>query len=261
MRASLLFGLWAASLVGCDGAAPVSMSVDAADVTAADDLAGDVSLDASLADDATSDAPTDGVADSGRVLGVRADRPGECPAAQPIQDTFDWAPTRWHRGACTDEEVETVQGLIATDTITEAELRRALSAECFSCAYSSRDDATWGALRLSGEFVSRWRLNEGGCLVAAGAPEACGHAYTNYQQCARAACDGCAPPDEDRCAFDPALFNVRAACQGYLVAYRRACSAIGSAYPTCIDETLTEWSDSVARVLRVMCGRPADGGV
>lgn len=257
MRTRVLFCLWAASLAGCDGAVPGSPDVTVADVTATDDVAFDTSLDASIADDATSDAQTDGASDSGRVLGVRADRPGECPAAQPIQDTFDWAPTRWHPGACTDDEVETVQGLIATDTITEAELRRALSAECFACAYSPRDDATWGALRQSGEFVARWRVNEGGCLVAAGAPEACGHAYNNYQQCARAACDGCALPDEDRCVFDPALFNVHAACEGYLVAYRRACSAIGNAYRTCIDETVTDWSDIVARELRVMCGRPA----
>ncbi len=242
--------------LGC-GASPAVTD----DAAARGDLAGDAAeTSVAMQGDAAADALTDAVWEGGQVIGVRADRPAECPARTPIADTFDWSPPRVARGACSAAEIEMVGALLARSVPTEAMLRRSLSAQCFSCAFSQPDDPTWSALTLSRELPPQWRANEGGCLVAAGASEACGRAYNNFQQCAWAACDGCGFAEGSACYLDPMIFAAGAACDGYRAQYRRACPAVSRAYNTCIDEAETELPDIARRLLGVMCGPAVDAG-
>jgi hypothetical protein len=145
-------------------------------------------------------------------------------------------------------------------SVQVTDLRRAVSASCYACAYTAPDDVTWGALTVALVGPVRWLANEAGCLVGAGTREACGRAYSNYQQCAYAACDGCDIPDQFNCYDDPALFQSGGACATYLTQYRRSCQFTGRAFDQCVDATDTSFSASAALVVRVMCGPPGDGG-
>jgi hypothetical protein len=261
MRIGALLGLWMASAFGCSGEAG-TRAADAAHADATDaaevvtDAALDATDDAAEALDAALDAPSDG----GRFIGVRADRPAACPATEPIADSYDWAPPRLQPSACTEADLDAIRALFQRSNVGVNDLQRAVSASCFACAYTAPDAVTWGALTVAAVGFVRWTANEAGCLVGARTSEACGRAYSNYQQCAYAACDGCDIPDLLNCYDDPALFANGGACAAYLAQYRRSCPFTGRAFDRCVDPVDTSFSASAVRVVGVMCGAPADGG-
>lgn len=261
MRVGALLGLWMTWALGCSGevSAPAADAARADTVDAAEaapDAALDATDDVAEAPDAALDAPSDG----GRFIGVRADRPAACPATEPIADSYDWAPPRLQASSCSEADLDAVRALFQRSNVDVSDLRRAVSASCFACAYTAPDDVTWGALTVATVGFVRWTANEAGCLVGARTSEACGRAYSNYQRCAYAACDGCDTPDQLDCYDDPALFASGGACAVYLTQYRRSCQSTGRAFDQCVDAVDTSFSASAARVVGVMCGPPADGG-
>lgn len=182
--------------------------------------------------------------------------PPKCPTTAPIDATSSpWKPPGVIPGSCTEDEIKAlVKAVDDNNQITYPALKAIITnAACKSCLFAP-DGAKWAPFieNAKGEFD---RQNFGGCIAAVTGNEACGKAYSQYDDCVSTACGDCADQASfDKCASPAA----KGACKVATANVNTVCGAAISGISTCQNLSDKYLFESAARALCVGTG---DGGV
>ena len=181
--------------------------------------------------------------------------PTACPSTTAIDGTkFPWKPPAIRLGSCSDDEIKLlVKAVDDNNMITYAGLKAKITnATCKSCLFAP-DGAKWAAFveDAMGAFV---RQNFGGCIAAVTGKEACGQAYSRYDDCINTACKDCA----DQAAFDKCASPAgKGACAIATMSVNTVCGKDVAGITTCQNLSDKYLFESAARALCVGSG---DGG-
>jgi hypothetical protein len=183
--------------------------------------------------------------------------PSTCPTTDPIDaTTAPWKPPQALPGSCTEKQIlDLVAFVDANKSTTYADLKKAVTdATCASCLFV-KDGDKWGPFveKADGTFL---RNNFGGCVAVTSGKEACGKAFSQFDDCLGVACQDCA----DQAATTKCNTAAgKGACKDAATAFVKECTD-ATPVTACDDLTKTYTFEAAARALCVGTGDGGDGG-
>jgi hypothetical protein len=184
--------------------------------------------------------------------------PATCPTTDPIDATAaPWKPPQALPGSCTEKEIADLVAYVDANTSTSyPNLKKQITdATCAACLFV-KDGAKWGVFveDNTGAFV---RNNFGGCVAITSGKEACGKAFSQFDDCLALACQDCAQ--------DAATINKcntaagKGACKDSAAVVLKEC-VDATPVTACDDLAKTYTFEAAARALCVGTGDAGDGG-
>jgi hypothetical protein len=205
------------------------------------------------------EAGLDGSADAKKPVEASDDIPDTgaptCPTTAAIDATTnEWKPPNVMPGACTGAMVDALVAAVdASPMIAYPDLKAKITdPTCKACLFAP-DGAKWAAFveDASGAFL---RQNFGGCVAVVSGQEACGKAFSQYEDCTDLACQDCADETSFNACNSPAS---KGACKTAASNVTTVCGSNVTAIDTCQSLGTKYLFESAARALCVGLG---DGG-
>ena len=182
--------------------------------------------------------------------------PGTCPTTDPIDaTTAPWKSPQVLPGSCTEKMITDLVAFVdANKKAPYADIKKQITdATCNACLFV-KDGVKWGALveKADGTFL---RNNFGGCVAVTSGSDACGKAFSQFDDCLSVACLDCA---DDAATSKCNTAAGKGACKTAGDAYVAACGT-NDAVTACDDLAKTYTFEAAARALCVGTAGP-DGG-
>ena len=183
--------------------------------------------------------------------------PATCPTTDPIDATVaPWKPPAVSQGSCSEKMITDLVAFVdANKMAAYADIKKAVTdATCKACLFV-KDGDKWGPLveKADGSFL---RNNFGGCVAVTSGKEACGKAYSQYDDCVSFACQDCA---DDAATSKCRTAAAKGACKGAAASLVKECPD-NTALTACDDLAKTYTFEAAARALCVGTGDGGDGG-
>lgn len=183
--------------------------------------------------------------------------PATCPTTDPIDaTTAPWKPPAVAQGSCTEKMiVDLVAFVDANKSTPYADLKKQITdPTCAACLFV-KDGDKWGAFveKADGSFL---RNNFGGCVAVTSGKEACGKAFSQFDDCLNVACQDCA---DDAATSKCQTAAGKGACKDGAAAFVKECTD-ATAVTACDDLAQTYTFEAASRALCVGTGDGGDGG-
>jgi len=183
--------------------------------------------------------------------------PATCPTTDPIDaTTAAWKPPAAAPGSCTEKQILDLVAFVDANKKTPyADLKKQVAAgACADCLFV-KDGDRWGAFveKADGSFL---RNNFGGCVAITSGKEACGKAFSQFDDCLGVACQDCA---DDAATNKCNTAAGKGACKDAAAAFVKECTD-ATAVSACDDLSKTYTFEAAARALCVGVGDGGDGG-
>jgi hypothetical protein len=183
--------------------------------------------------------------------------PITCPTTDPIDaTTAAWKPPQALPGSCTEKMITDLVAFVDANKKTPyADLKKQVTdATCAKCLFVPDGDK-WGVFveKADGTFL---RNNFGGCVAVESGKEACGKAFSQFDDCLSVACQDCA---DDAATTKCNTAAGKGACKDAAAAFVKECGD-ATAVSACDDLAKTYTFEAAARALCVGIGDGGDGG-
>lgn len=183
--------------------------------------------------------------------------PSTCPTTDPIDaTTAPWNPPQALPGSCTEKMITDLVAFVDANKSTPyADLKKQITdPTCAACLFV-KDGPKWGAFveKADGSFL---RNNFGGCVAVTSGKEACGKAFSQFDDCLSVACQDCA---DDAATTKCNTAAGKGACKDAAAAFVTECGD-ATAVSACDDLAKTYTFEAASRALCVGIGDAGDGG-
>jgi len=181
--------------------------------------------------------------------------PATCPTPTPVTEAdigLTWLAPGTPQSVCGQADLDALKALFAAGkgSAKYSEIEKALSATCGPCVFTAKAGPRWGVIIKDGAQIAADN-SQGACFGVLATAE-CGKARFNIDSCLDIAC----PRQE--CGSDATAFRacntkaLKGACKSFVAPYTTACPD---------EESLIKNCNSFTRVIEVVCGGGADGGL
>ena len=180
-----------------------------------------------------------------------------CPTTDPIDaTTAPWKPPAASPGSCSEQQIlDLVKYVDANKQTSYADLKKQVTdATCAKCLFV-KDDTTWGPFveKADGSFL---RNNFGGCVAVTSGKEACGKAFSQFDDCLDFACQDCA---DDAATSKCKSAAGKGACKDGAATFVKECTD-ATAVEACDKLAVTYTFEAASRALCVGTTDGGDGG-